>query len=690
MPLNPSENERDLPKDSRWRLPFNVLQTNLQDVDATMDVEAALDAVQEYGADTWLLNAGGISSFYPTDLPFQTRNPFLEKRPSGDLFGDAVAAAKSRGVRIIARFDMSKVAPRIAAAHPEWLYRSPTGEPQIYNTLSSTCPSGGYYQERTFDVLDEVLDRYAIDSVFFNWFNFNERDYDEVMHGPCHCRACQTGFAEFSGGHPLPDDMKSPTFGLWRQYVTATLGRLTARITDHIEARGDIGVILRRGAPVEYVEGNNAYRAMPGKDLWPHATAEAVSAHVSSRPDAAVMVNCVAFIDATYRMGSEHPEHFAQYLLQGVARGGNPSAYFFGAPGRLPMEWAISGGREVMRFRSSHASLYGDLRPAANIGLVRPDFGSAAPGTYWEVVEEFRGLYSAMLEAHLPFDVLPVDRLARRGADAMLGRCDLVILPDVGSLRGGAAVVDEYVRHGGGLLITGTSGAGSDGGLELACTPALQALGPALAGENLRSTYVTDRPQPRIDEFHYAAPIIPVFGRYQRFAWRPDAERFGAMLPRAPFGPPELSYGHVTSDDPDYVRSSYGAGRVTHIPWTAGHTYREFGKTDVRAHLVSIIRSAVRVPFTADIHDTVEVIVGASNGATVVHLINHSGLRRRSYGPHLPIAGGRLRMVGRAGTPAAATALVADTDLGCRTDGDDLVVDLPELGLFEVVTLSPR
>lgn len=691
MPLNPSDIERDLPQESRWRLPFNVLQTNLQEVDATMDVEAAVDAVREYGADTWLLNAGGICSFYPTELPFQTRNPLLEDRTSGDLFGDAVAAAKRRGVKVIARFDMSKVSPRIAAAHPEWLYRSPTGEAQIYNTLFSTCPSGEYYQKRTFDVLDEVLDRYDVDSVFFNWFNFNERDYDEVMHGPCHCRACEAGFAEFSGGQPLPDDLKSPTFGLWRQYVTATLGRLTVRIADHIDARGsDIGVILRRGAPIEYVEGNNAYRAMPGKELWPYSTAEAVSAHVSSRPDAAVMVNCVAFVDARYRMASEHPEHFAQYLLQGVARGGNPSAYFFGAPGRLPMEWAISAGRAVMQFRSSHGALYEHLRPGANVGLVRPDYGSAAPGSYWEVIEEFRGLYSAMLEAHIPFDVLPVDCLARRGADQLLKRHDLVILPDVGSLRNGAAVIDEYVHHGGGLLITGSSGVGKDGELELACAPALHALVPVIAGKDLRSTYVTDRPQPRIDEFYYDGPIIPVFGRYQRFAWKPDAKRSGAMLPRAPFGPPELSYGHVTSGDPDYVRSSCGAGHVTHIPWTVGRTYREFGKTDVRDHMVNIIRSAVRVPITAEIHDTVEVIVGASSGHTVLHLLNHSGLRRRSYGPHLPVAGGCLRVVGRAGEQLYATALVADRELGCSADGDDLVVELPTLGLFEVVTLSSR
>ena len=91
--------ERELPIDSSWRKPFNALQTNLQEIDAAMDAEAAADAVVDYGADTWVINAGGIMSFYPTDLPFQTRNPLLAQRSSGDLFGDAVKAGKARGLR---------------------------------------------------------------------------------------------------------------------------------------------------------------------------------------------------------------------------------------------------------------------------------------------------------------------------------------------------------------------------------------------------------------------------------------------------------------------------------------------------------------------------------------------------------------------------------------------------------------
>ncbi len=681
---------RRLPEGSRWRRPFQVLQTNLQPVDALMDADAAVAAALDYGADTWLLNAGGILSFYPTDLPFQTRSPMLADRPSGDLLGDAVAAAHARGVKVIARFDMSKVSGEIASAHPEWLYRAHDGSPQLYNGLASACPSAAYYQERTFDVLDEVLERYDVDGVFFNWFNFNERDYSEVMHGPCHCEACLEGFAAFSDGAPHPEGMRSPTFGRWRQYTASVLADLTARISDHVAAKGrDIAVVLRRGAPIEYLEGNNAFRAMPGKELWPYSTGEAVSAVTATDPDAVVMVNCVAFVESTYRMAPEQPEHFAHHMLQTIARGGNPSAYYFGAPDRLPMREAVSLGRDVTRFRASQHELYAGLRSAAPVALVRPDFGSAPPGGYWALVEEFRGVYQALTERHVPVDVVPIDRLDAVARSGALDRFSLVVLPDVGRLRGAGPALDEYVERGGAVLVTGGSGI-SDDGIELRSSPAVARAGAPIDATDLRSSYASTAAQPDAASFAYAGPMVPVTGSLERLRWSDDAERIGGILPQAPFGPPELAFGHAVGDDPVWARRRVGSGWSAAVPWTIGRTYREFGKTDARDLLVEIVCSLIDLDVELEAHEAVELVLGRSGDALVVHLVNHSGLRRRSYGPHVPIEGARLRLRGRATAPGTATALVAGEQLELRADGEDLVIALPRLELFEVVSVSLR
>ena len=65
--------------------------------------------VLDFGCNAWLLNAGGIVSHYPSALDHQHPSPWLKDRPSGDLIGDAVAAARGSGVRFMARCDFSKL-----------------------------------------------------------------------------------------------------------------------------------------------------------------------------------------------------------------------------------------------------------------------------------------------------------------------------------------------------------------------------------------------------------------------------------------------------------------------------------------------------------------------------------------------------------------------------------------------------
>jgi len=666
-----------------WRRPFSVFQTNLQEIDATMDVETALDFIEAYGADTWLINTGGIASFYPTELPFQTRSPFLADRPSGDLIGDAVAAAHRRGIRVLSRLDFSKVSARIAGEHPDWLFVSPTGKPQVYNTLFSTCPSADYYQKRSLEILDEIIGRYPVDGFFFNWFGFSERDYSRVYHGVCHCKKCQEGFSAFSNGQELPDGPQSPAYPEWLQFSSQVIRTLTAKIADHITTRRpDAGLVLGRGAPIIYHEANNAF----GRELWHHNTAEWVSAHVTAMPEISLMVNSVSFVDMPYRMAGEQPEHFAQYLLQAIARGGNPSTYIMGAPGRIPYA-NLAPSSPITKFRQKHRDLYARLKPGSSIGLVRPDrLRSASPG-FTETVEEFRGLYKALQEKQLPFDVLAVELIGKMAQEGALGRYSLIILPDLGTLgRQTAEALDAFVQNGGNLVLTGSSGVSDDGGIELAASPALMRIDVPKSGDELWSTYVTGDEQPEIGNYRYASSIIPVYGSYARFVWKPGVEKIGRLLPQAPFGPPEKCYGHTAGDDPDLVRIA-GRGTVVQIPWTIGRTYREFGTTEVRDHFLDAVAPFTGQRLFAELPEQVELILGRDGEHLVVHLINQSGARRKSFGPHLTIAGGRLRLKG-ASMSRDAELLVSGASATIREAAGDVLIDLPPLELFEVIRLK--
>ncbi|TDW84512.1 putative glycosyl hydrolase-like family 6 (GHL6) protein [Kribbella pratensis] len=597
-----------------WQDPFRMFQTNLREIDAGLDVESVLDYLEDFGADTWLLSVGGILSNYPTDLEFQTRNPYLAERPSGDLVGDAVKAAARRGIRVMGRMDFSKIDHRRAEAHPDWCFVGPSGARQVYNGLTSVCPSGDYYQVMLFEVLDEVLDRYPLDGFFCNWMSFNEVDYSRVYHGVCHCVACQERYDGV-----LPDDRDSPGYADWLRFSKEVLADLTGRIREHLAARRpEAPLVLGDQADIVFHEANNAV----GRRLWHHRTSESVSAAKTFRPTVPVLTNSVGFVDMPYRMASEDPHHFAQYLVQAIGRGANPSTYIMGTPGTTPYA-CLDVASRLTRFHRDHAEVYRDLVPAAQTLLVRPVHSRA----------EFEGLYLSLLQRHVPFDVLPEERLG----EADLSRYRTVVLPNVGPVDLGA--------YAGRVVATGTT--------------------TALSVRTL-ARYETEA---ETRSLHLEGGV-PVFGTFNVIEAPSDAEVALRALSRAPYGPPEKCYGHVLLDHPGMVKQ----GNVVLFPWTIGQAYREVGLSVHRDLFVDQVGGAVET----DLPEQVEIVVGRSAAGFVVHLLNRSGDTDQRFAPPVRIGPAWSRV------PAGVRevrALVAQEDLPV-SDG---WVQVPEIGLFDVL-----
>lgn len=657
-----------------WTRPFEMLQTNLREIDAGLDVEATLDAIQGHGANTWLISVGGILAFHPSDLEMQTRNPYLVERASGDLIGDAVRATHARGMRLMGRMDFSKIARAIADRHPEWCFRSPTDELQVYEGLVSVCPSADYYQRCTFAILDEVLTRYPVDGFFFNWFGYNETDYGGVYHGVCHCASCEQAFAAVSS-LPLPLGPDSPGYQAWQGFCADTLDDLTERLRAHISAqRPDAALILGKRSDVIFHEANNKI----GRELWHHATGEAVSASKTARPTTPVLVNAVAFVDMPYRMASEEPDHYAQYFVQAIARGANPSTYIMGPPGAIEYD-NLAAAAEVTRFHRDWRGMYADLVPAAEVALVRPDRLSLPGAELHAATEEFRGWYAALQQCHVPFDVLGQESIVQAAAAGLLSRYRAVVLPDVGALTPPAVtVLDQFADHGGSVVASGSSAIGPDGRGQLNCLPGLRVTGWTSGFVQNRSSYFLSAGEP-----------LPVHGTRRTFEWNDGTEESMLLLPQAPFGPPEKAYGHVLSSEPGVVTRKSGAGLGLQFSWTIGRSYHEFGTTTLRRAMIGCIHQAAGRQSTAAsaLPEQVEVIMSRSDKASVLHLINLSGARRRSFGPPLTVTQAELRVPQDHGEHA--WSLATSTACPTRTDGCDVVVELPALGLFDAIVLTP-
>ncbi|KAL2785315.1 glycosyl hydrolase 6-domain-containing protein [Aspergillus keveii] len=661
-----------------WHDPFSVVQTNLREIDAGMDVEAVADWVKDHGASAWLCGVGGIQTHYPTKLTFQSTNPYLAERASRDLVGDAIAAAHARGLKFLARMDFSKIAPDVAAEHPEWCYLSPEGRLQEHTAgLVSVCPSGDYYQERIFDILEEVTSRYKIDGMFFNWATMNEEDYFKVYHG----------WLAFAGeGTPLPKGPESSSYGQWLVFSRQIIDDITARIRSFISQKlPDAALIRGKTADIIYQESNNEI----GREFWPHSTSEWVSSWIAYRPDVPVLANSTCFIDMRYRMAGEEPAQFAQYFIQCLSRGGTPSTYMMGTPGKIPYP-CLPIARGITQFHTKWRDVYRNFIPCAITGLVRPDRGHMGSKEYTESLSEFRGIYTALQEKHIPFDIIAMDHLSGIPANGSLDRYRNLILPNLGRLpREAVTVFDSWVKRvNGALIATGSISCDPESGLiDLQSLPVRKRLADVPEGRNIWSSYVAHAQKRGVH--YYEGPIIPLVGAAYEYDWKDHPVTEYQVLPHAPFAPPEKAYGNLQTDQPGVGVLDHGlhgsSGKGVVIAFTVGRGYYETGLTCCRDLFVSVFeRIAVKESLVFDIAEQIAVTVHRTSPSTVVvHLVNMSGVRKVNFGAHVQLPGGSIRING-AHDGIFAKALRADQKLRV----EDGVISLPTLDLFEVIVIE--
>src|SRR5699024_11024486 len=117
---------------------MRLIQTNLRETDINLDVNELFETLDLYSANTLLINAGGIVSFYPTKLKYQYRAP----NQNQDLLEKVIAKAKKSNIKVIARFDFSKAQEQLFEERPDMFYRTYDGREVNYHGIVHTCING--------------------------------------------------------------------------------------------------------------------------------------------------------------------------------------------------------------------------------------------------------------------------------------------------------------------------------------------------------------------------------------------------------------------------------------------------------------------------------------------------------------------------------------------------------------------
>jgi len=668
---------------------YRIVQTNLREIDVRRDPRDIARAVREFGGNTIVSNIGGIVAFYPTDLQYHYRNPYLR----GDFVGDMMEASRSEGMAYLGRFDLAKGMKPVFDAHPEWFSLTRDGKPREYNGTYQACPNGQWSQTYSIEILREALTRYKPDGVFFNGFYFPTTNwYSAEDQGNCTCDNCRRAFRAMYGRDlPKVDNATDPAWTDYQAFQRRTLSDLLTKV-DASTAPLLLGApIMGRSVVGRGELQRGVHRAPPE---WPFQGGEQSRAYMAANPGKPWSTTSNAFIDFPWRQVTETAAYHELRLAQVMGVGGHLDLYLMGTLADIDDRSWLPPVSNLFKWRTANEAAYRGMAPSARIGL----YDSAATKQFTGANEFFgafdtpfreyqmgagRGSYAMLVAARLPFQLVSDARVAD-GTTRLSERFDVLYLPNTMVLSPAeAAAIDAFVANGGLLIATGMTG-GYDAKGQRTAAVSLRCLPTAAYGERAEAEgWSLDPGKGDLK----VTGRVPIDAFYYRGELRPGTRDLLPFAPDQRYGPPEFSYavpGAPVRKLPGVAVRAHGRGHAVHIPWHMDWHYHRDGlpvHRDILAALVAKYAPPPRFVLTGD--GAAELMeLARPDGRSLLTVVNYTGQRNGSYDTAPRLHGLRLGVRGPAGE---ARALVGGQALPGRREGDRTWFDLPPVGAFEAV-----
>ena len=646
--------------------PMRLVQTNLRQIDIERDPKEIIREVEDFGGNAVLFSVGGIVSFYPSELEFQTPIPGLKS----DFVGEARAEARVQGIRFIARLDLSKCHKHVFDSHPEWFFKRVDGKPIIYNGVYSTCINGGYYREYCFEIMKEVIGRYDVDGFFFNMFGYQTRDYSGNYHGLCQCVNCQKRFREmFELPLPQKEDSNDPVYRQFQEFRGITSSEMSEAVREFIHSHENM--VYLRPRP----ESNSAVdRALP---VWQYSGSDNVKrarGTYLTKPVSSIDSNtAVYFLDIPYRFASVSPHLTTLRLAQDIASGGGIDMYVLGT---LDQEdkMAIRPAREIFHFFAEHEDVYYNLKPLAKVCLI---VGNNS---------DYRGMFRLLTENHILFDSVSASIFSDDNAEESLKKYDMIILPGISRLSDKQAqTIDQFVHSGGKLMMTGD--AMSLGGLQ--CIGVQKAV---MKNDSMRSAYFRIHDGQRLDVFP-DTDLIFLDGSYLYATVKEGATPLWTLVPPCVYGPPEKVFiDKEESDWPGVIMYSHGDGKTAYFPWNIGRLYYRHSSPGHEKAFLGVFLDLCdgHRQIVTNAHPQVEInLFAQAGGKYVLSLVNSSGHQSTAFFEPIPTYDIEVRME-LPEEVKSAFSLKLNKEIPLSQDGEYSYVKLERLELFDTVVMEAK
>ena len=694
-----------------WQSPNRVLLINLREGDEPrIDPDRLIEEVKAFSATAFCINGGGIVAFYQTRIADHPKSAGLNGR---DLLAELVPRAHAQGIHVLARIDPSCAPRALAEEHPDWFARDRAGGFYPVNEFYVTCPNAGYYRDRMAEVVREMLTQYDVDGIWNNQGKFAAWDTDG-----CYCDTCKTLFKADSG-FDLPlaenwDDLAWRAFNEWRyRRIAVWVAHMHAEIhrakpaaifIAAVQLMESLETIRPGGWDIDYwLEHQDVptfeCQRRNTAPWWPGIQAEYLSSIAPDKP----RWMTVSYFYPWWRLYATPEAENRAWIAQQFANGVNSWLHINGGYSELFDRRSLAPMREVFARLARWEPYFDGAQSGARVALVfsrHTQDNYAGADTHGKYFDAVRGFYCALLEAHIPFDVIS-DKFIDA---ARLARYRVLVLPNMACVDdAGAAAIEAFVAAGGAAVATFDTGMRTRDGAARAESAFAKMFGVTVRGRrsDLKSSYarIENAQDPLVTGIG-DTDLIPNEGALVEVAAAPGRSVPLTLIPPviahsgATISIPEYSAIRATTDVPVAVHGTHGKGRTVYFANPMDALFYRYGFPDLGRVLANAVRHALADAHNLEVDapEFVDVALNVQPRRKLVHLINFPVAKQLSTGwrhagrtivplRDIPVrvklaAGERVREV-----RVASSEMV----IACVQDGDWACVTAPALDDHEII-----
>ena len=621
-------------------------QLNMTEHDPVeLNVEEWADYWASLKVDAVLVSVTGILAFYQTKVPFHRKGKYLGTR---DFFGECCAAAKKRGMHVIARMSPDLNWENAVAAHPEWFQRNAQDKPIAYPQearLFQTCMFTSYMTDYIPAIMREVNSLYDVDGLFTNaWPPLGRMPV-------CMCAQCRQlpppGTIEYW------DKFNERTMYLWKLYDSIAKEKKKENFF-FANLGGGIGStanLTQLGEVCEWFQCDNQGRGGEETPIWGCAMQGRVCSAVQKGKMATNVTAAWSTGPVRWRNISKSVAEDRMWLDQTLASGMVPYNHIVGGEtGMGEDRRLLEPVREYFQWTARHDAHFATKKSIANIGVVMGQrthlFYNPPRGA--TMAEFMNGMYYALIEGRFFFDFVHEEKLDLEN----IRKYAALILPNTALLSDGQCnQLREYVRQGGSLLATFETGLYDERNRKRADFGLADVFGIRKTGDMVGTN--GNAFSARIEGDHEILAGFKdthlIAGAEYRVPVASVDKQVLSVVPGFVAYPPELAYPNPShTNEPAVVIKETGKSRLVWFPGDIERTMWRSGHTDLNRLLRNSIRwvSGQDAPVAVDGDGVIEAFAWETQGGFAIHILNYTnpGMHRGWLRDFYPIGTQRVRV----------------------------------------------